>query len=267
MRRGPTPPFVALCSWALLLLAAVPPPAGAGSTHRALDDAARIQASADYRSAVGEGSTLAQARDDARYQLVASIRSLVAARVHAVEAERDSRLTQEYEADTRVLAVLQLEGLELLELPRQEGQYRCLAYVAEADLQAGLTRQRQRLRTLVRDAVAAADSAELDVALRLTYWAYLLAHTVDTLTVDLPGIQVADPCQALMESLHRLVQGVQLTAGAPQVEADRVVIPVTATYAGRPATLGISLYTGAGMDFPRLDHGQGYIELHRDPLI
>jgi hypothetical protein len=223
-----------------------------------------VQASTDYRSARGIGDTREEARIDARHQLVASIRTWLKVETTIEISQRDTAVSQSASSVNRELTMMELEGLQLLDLPRRGGQYHCLAYVNRADLQANMDRQRQRIRSLVADARTAMAQAHLDVALRLLYWAWLRANTVDTLVVELPGTQASDPRDALIEALQGLVRGVELQAGVLDTTSGRLGFAVTATYQGRPATVDFSLYTGAGMEYPHVDQGRGYVELNGD---
>jgi len=218
-----------------------------------------------YRCGKGVGDSPQAAQEAARHALVTSIRVLTISSESSERTETGDSLTSKYRTSSKMLAVMQLDGLQYRQLSRSDGRYRYLAFVEEEALQASMVRQRQRVRSMVNEALQAAAQARIDDALRLTYWAYLLAHTVDTLAVEWPGLDLADPRLALLEGLGQLVGRVRFATEPATRGEESLGIALRATYEGRPATLDLSLYTGAGMDYPHLANGRGYIELHWDP--
>jgi len=227
--------------------------------------AAVIRASDSYRWGEGRGTSVEQAKEAARHELVTKIRTLITSTAVHELTETESALISEHRIANRVLSVMQLEGLAYLELTPLNDHYRFLAFVPEAALQSSMARQRAQIRSMAVQAVQAASEGRLDDALRLTYWAYLLAHTVDTVAVALPGVRLSDPRQALVQSLDFLVDRVSFQAAPAVLEHGIIGVPLQVTYEGQPATVDLWLYTGAGMDFPHVSEGRGYIELHWDP--
>ena len=227
--------------------------------------AAEMCNSGEYRCGEGWGDSPDEAREAARHELITGIQVLVTSTSSHDISETETALTEEYRRSDQVLSVMQLDGLEYRELPKRDGQYRYLAFVAEKALQASMLRQRQRVRSMVGEALEASAQARLDDALRLSYWAYLLAHTVDTLAIDWPGVTLTDPRLALLEAISHMVGQVHFQAALASLQDETIGISVQVTHDGRPATLDFSLYTGAGMDYPHVADGRGYIELHWNP--
>ena len=228
--------------------------------------AIEVRTSRRYRYGEGLGASPEQAKEAARHQLVAGISALIVSREEVEIRETSRGLAEEYRKSSQLLTAMQLDGLEYLELPMPAAdRYRYLAFVSEENFQQGLARQRDRIRSKVSQALAAAEQGRLDDALRLGYWAYLLAHTVDSAAVDWPGVQLADARAALAEGLGKLVGQVRFEAEPARQESEGIGIPLRATYDGRPVTIDVSLYTGAGMTFARIREGSGYLELHRMP--
>ena len=236
-------------------------PAGAQSERKI----AVLCHSGEYRCGEGMGETPDAAKDAALHSLVTSISALITSSQSYEVTENSDSLASEYRSSSQVLSVRQLDGLEYRHLSKSDGRYRAIAMVKEEALQAGMARQRDRVRSMVDEALQAASDARIDDALRLTYWAYLLSHTVDTLNVEWPGVQLSEPRQVLLEGIGQLVAGVDFVVAAAVLEKESIGIPLRATYGMRPAALDFSLYTGVGMDFPRIANGRGYIELHRNP--
>ena len=221
--------------------------------------------SGEYRCGDGQGSSQEQAREAARVNLATSIQALVMTRQTTNLSENTAGLSTAYESESSVVSVLQLEGLTYHDFPVKDKVYRSLAMIAESSLQASMDKQRQRIRTLVSEAQQSAQAGHIDDALRLGYWAFLLCHTIDTLQVDWARIQISDPKQAIQEGLAEIVSGIELVAD-PAIDDDVLIgVPIRATYLGRPARFDMEIYTGAGMDYPHVERGRGYIELHWDP--
>ena len=252
---------------ALALLLAVAPAAWSRPIRTEVR-AVQVRSSGEYRYGEGWGATEEAAKEAARHDLVTRIRALVTSTMDHHVSETDTELTQLFQLSSRVLTVMQLDGLDYLELPRRDDRHHYLAFITESSLQAAMDRQRQRIRSMVdqaQEAVDAGSPARLHDALRLSYWAYLLAHTVDSVAVELGGVRLTDPRQALLEHMTGMVGRVRFQSDPATYAHGVIGVPLRATYAGRPVTLDLCLYTGAGMDFPHVAAGRGYLELHWDP--
>ena len=221
--------------------------------------------SGEYHCGDGVGVTQERAREGARTELVSSIQALIMTRQSLSIREDESEINSLFESHSVVVSVLQLEGLELVDLEKDETQFHSMAFIAEADLVASMDKQRHRIRSMVSQARKAVQLGHIDDALRLSYWAFLLCHTVDTLQVELTQVELTDPKQAILEGMSEIIAGIQMTAD-PAVDHDELIgVPVAATYRGQPARFDMEMYTGAGMDRPHIANGRGYIELHWDP--
>ena len=251
----------------LLFLAIACPlcPVDALAAERSIDVIQAQCASDRYRCGDGTGSSQAEAREAARVQLVTSIRALVTPRQSSTQREDDAQVSTEYTSTNQVVSLIELQGLEYRDFPEKNGLYRSIAFVEEASITAGMRAQRQRIRTMIHEAQQAEAEGHIDDALRLGYWAYLLCHTVDTLQVEWGTSRLSDPRQTILEHISDITRSIELRAEPAVDEHDFIGVPLQAFYKGVPARLDLSLYTGAGMDYPHLDNGRGYIELHWDP--
>lgn len=224
--------------------------------------AAEIRNSGDYKWGEGSGATQEAAKEAASNDLVTRIRTMVFSdATHTVE-ETDTAFSSTYRKSSRLLSIMQLQGLDYLELPAEEEKYHFLAFITTESLNESLSRQRQRIRDMVNEARTAEAETRLDDALRLNYWAYLLTNTVDTLNLSLPNQLVTDPGQALLEHIWRIIDDIEVTAQPCTREDEFIGAPLRVTYKGKPVkSLDFSYYTGDGMDRGPILNGNGYMEL------
>jgi len=227
-----------------------------------------IRNSPDYRIGEGYGSSIEEARNTAARDLAQRIQSMIQSeQVHRTR-ETTTELTDTFTAKTTLVSMIQIQGLEYLDLGMVEDRYHALAYISREDLAASNLRQKDRIRGLISQAEDARLQADIGSAARDAYWAYLLSHTVlDTLQLDIAG-STNDPSYDILSYLQTLLADLHFTSQPALKEGLFQLVPIAATYERRTIqSLDISYYGGVGMDYSNISSGFGYLELHlTDPL-
>lgn len=230
--------------------------------------ATMIRNSPEFRHGEGYGETIEAAKEAAVKELSQSIRTLVHAEQTGTITETETALSDSFASKTTLVSMVQLQGLQYLDLGLSEGRHRALAYITIEELEASNRRQKARVRSLFANAESARSNADIGKALQDAYSAYLLAHTLaDTLTLAVPNPS-SDPKYDLLIYLQTLLDEVEFRASPAKKLGSIYSTRVSATYHGKPIqSLNLSYYGGAGQDFTYVADGVCDVILHLTPPL
>ncbi len=226
-----------------------------------------IRNSPEYRHGEGYGATLDEAKGNAARDLATGIRTMVHGEQKRTTIETTEALTDTFESRTSLVTMIQLQGMEFIDLGEKGGKHHAFAFISEENLAASNQRQKNRVRALLIQAEQERQLRDIDVAARDAYWAYLLSHTVlDTLQLNLPGATTGDPRFDILEYLSDMLGDVRFEAQPAFDEGAFIVSPVKVGYQGQPVrAMAVSFYGGAGTDYATVTGGLMYLPVSLTP--
>ena len=200
-------------------------------------DATSILANTDlYYSGTGAGETESVARQNAMASLAQSIVVYVRSNTNNYQSEIGSHIDNRYTSEGHSSSQMRFEGLKFITLPKENGQFKILAYIAKSDFQTSIQHLQSNLTAFLNLVEQDEEERRLHNVIDEYYVAYLRTFHIPYPTSYkslLSGEDVKDVRQWLERKIVRFLERVVVLMDEPFVEKEEpfsMKIPIHVKY-------------------------------------